>query len=304
MADQNIGYFHKGILIFCEIFQNWKNDETYGLSETSYLLKRPSIETEADGMDRRHALSVMGLLFAAALALGLARWEERQLWDSAEDHLPGPPMTAAPDADEARQNLRTYFMDHYSEASCSAVYVDLTHDGVEELLVLSVEEDRAGEPVTLHGGSLDDGSFTAARVEVLRAGADGEVRPIYQFTCGAEHSQWGELYLRREEDQAYLLWYSPYTGAGRGDFQLAQFSLGEDGAAVDRVRERITFPVEGGLPRKGDADPAERAAFLEWVESRLAGAEPVIVFGVIHDPATGTDGPRRFAYLDALFTTY
>ena len=255
-------------------------------------------------MERRHALSVMGLLFAAALALGLAWPGDRYLRDTAADHLPGPPMAAAPDEAEARQNLRTYFMDHYSEASCSAVYTDLTHDGMEELLVLAVEDDRAGEPVTLHGSPLDADSFIAARAEVLWAGTDGEVRPIYQFTCGAEHSQWGELYLKQEEGETYLLWYSPYTGAGRGDFQLAQFSLGEDGEVVDRVRERITFPTAGGEPLAGDADQAERTAFLDRTETLLRDAEPVIVCSVIHDPATGTDGPRRFDYLDALFTTY
>lgn len=218
--------------------------------------------------------------------------------------MPKPPAASSPDADEARQILRTYFMDHYSEASCSAVYADLTHDGVEELLVLTVEDNRAGEPVTLHGGSLDAGSFTAARAEVLRAGADGEVLPIYRFTCGAEHSRWGELYLKKEAGEDYLLWYSPYTGAGRGDFQLAQFSLGMDGEVLDRVRERIFFPAEGGALREGDADQAERAAFLDRAEVLLRGAEPVIVYSVIHDPVTGTDGPRRFACLDALFTTY
>lgn len=255
-------------------------------------------------MERRHALSVMGLFFAAALALGMAWPGGGRLQSIAEDHLPKPPMASAPDGDEARQVLRTYFMDHYSEASCSAVYADLTHDGVEELLVLTVEDSRAGEPVTVHGGALEADSFTSARAAVLRAGADGEVRPIYQFTCGAEHSQWGELYLKKEEGADYLLWFSPYTGAGRGDFRLAQFSLGEDGAVLDRVRERITFPAEGGEPLAGDAGETERAAFLDMAEALLEDAEPVIVCGVIHDPVSGTDGPRRFAYLDALFTTY
>ena len=73
-------------------------------------------------MERRHALSVIGMLLAAALALGLARWEEGQLWGMAEDRLPKPAAEPVLDADEARQLLRTYFMDCYSEASCSAVY--------------------------------------------------------------------------------------------------------------------------------------------------------------------------------------
>ncbi len=255
-------------------------------------------------MDRRHALSVMGLFLAAALALGLARWEGGRFQSIAEDHLPKPPMASAPDADEARQILRTYFMDHYSEASSSAVYTDLTHDGVEELLVLTVESGRTGEPAPLHGGALDGGSFTSAQVTVLRAGEGGEVLPIYSFACGAEHSQWGELYLKKEEGADYLLWYAPYTASGRGDFQLAQFFLGEDGAVLDHLRERIFFPAGEGEAQEGDADEAEIAAFLARVESLLEGAEPVIVCDVIHDPVSGADGPRRFACLDALFTTY
>ncbi len=255
-------------------------------------------------MERRHALSVIGMLLAAALALGLARWEEGQLWGMAEDRLPKPAAEPVLDADEARQLLRTYFMDRYSEASCSAVYTDLTHDGVEELLVLTVENSRTGEPAPLHGGTLDAGSFTRAQVTVLRAGRDGEVLPIYEFVCGAEHSQWGELYLKKEAEADYLVWYAPYTASGRGDFQLAQFSLGQDGAVLDRARERIFFPAGEGPKREGDADETEIAAFLACAESILRDAEPVIVFNVIHDAAAGTDGPRRFAYLDALFTSF
>lgn len=255
-------------------------------------------------MDRQHALSVMGLFLAAALALSLARWEEGQLWGTAEDRLPKPTAEPVLDADEARQILRTYFMDHYSEASSSAVYTDLTHDGVEELLVLTVEKGRGGEPAPLHGGGLDGGSFTRAQVTVLRAEKGGEVLPVYEFACGAEHSQWGELYLKKEEEADYLVWYAPYTASERGDFQLAQFSLGADGAVLDRVRERIFFPAGDGEPRAGDADGEEIAAFLDRAELMLRGAEPVIVFNVIHDPVTGTDGPRRFAYLDALFTSF
>lgn len=255
-------------------------------------------------MDRRHALSVIGLFLVAALALGLVRWEERRLWSTAEDLLPKPAAEPLPDADEARQILRTYFMDHYSEASCSAIYTDLTHDGIEELLVLTVENSRTGEPVPLHGGTLDADSFTRAQATVLRAGRDGEVLPIYEFACGATHSQWGELYLKKEEGADYLVWYAPYTASGRGDFQLAQFSLGMDGTVLDHVRERIFFPAENGPVWEGDADEAEIAAFLTRAESLMEDAEPVIVFDVIHDPVTGTDGPRRFAYLDALFTSF
>ena len=255
-------------------------------------------------MDRRHALSVMGLFLATALALGLARLNGGWFFGTAEDRLPKPQAGPVQDSDEARKILRTYFMAHYSEASCSAIYTDLTHDGVEELLVLTVENGRTGEPAPLHGGTLDGDSFTRAQVTVLRAGAWGEVLPIYDFVCGAEHSQRGVLYLKKEDGADYLVWYAPYTASERGNFQLAQFSLGQDGAVLDLVREQIFFPAGAGDVQDGDADQTEILAFLAQAESLLERAEPVIVCDVIHDPLTGTDGPRRFAYLDALFTSF
>lgn len=257
-------------------------------------------------MDKKHAISVAGLALAAVLGLAFAGAGTGRLSGWAEENLPNPAGGAevSPEADSARQALRTYFMDRYSEAACSAIYADLTHDGVEELLVLEIEDSRAGEPVALHGGTVSADDFTTARVTVLRAEADGMVLPIYEFTCGAEHSRWGELYLKKDGEEDYLVWYAPYTAAGRADFRLAVFSLDPDGGAVDRVRERVLFPVGGGRPRPEDAGEAEIAAFLEQAETLLEDAEPVIVYDVIHDPANGTDGPRRFAYLDALFTTY
>ena len=41
-------------------------------------------------MDRRHALSVMGLFLATALALGLARLNGGWFFGTAEDRLPKP----------------------------------------------------------------------------------------------------------------------------------------------------------------------------------------------------------------------
>lgn len=255
-------------------------------------------------MDRRHALSVVGLFLAAALAFGLAGPDSGRLRGRAEDCMAKPPMEPATDADGARQALRTYFMEQYNEAGCSAIYADLTHDGVEELLVLAAADGRSGEPASLHGGTLDVEEFTRAQVTVLRAGENGEVFPIYEFACGAEHSQWGELYLKKWEGMDCLLWYAPYTGTGRSDFQLNLFSLAEDGGVLNQVRERIFFPAGGGAPQEGDADAEAVSDFLAQAEALLEDAEPVIVYNVIHDPVTGTDGPRRFAYLDALFTTY
>ena len=54
-------------------------------------------------MDRRHALSVMGLFLATALALGLARLNGGWFFGTAEDRLPKPQAGPVQDSDEARK---------------------------------------------------------------------------------------------------------------------------------------------------------------------------------------------------------
>ncbi len=238
---------------------------------------------------------VLCLLLATAAAVGFSRPGAQTGQQEAE-------TPAAPAAAEARQALRQYFAAQYREAECSAIYADLTHDGVEELLVLEMDGDRLGEPVQLHGGRLDPDRFTAGEVTVLWVEEDGSVRPLYSFTCSSAHAGWGELYLQKRDGRDYLLHYAPYTSTGRSDFQLVLFSLAEDGTPVEAERLQAAFAAgEAPLPEE---DAAEAAAFFTAAEALLEGAKPLLVYDVIHDPLTGADGPRLFAYLDELFTTF
>lgn len=251
-------------------------------------------------MDRKRSwgIAAMALVTAAALCMTSLRADR-----SHAAPLPELPEEAvAPE--KARQVLRDYFSDHYSEAGCSAIYADLTHDGAEELLVLELGNDRTGEAMLLHGSALDPDRFTEGRVTVLRAMPDGTVTALYTYTCGSRHAEWGELYLQKRDGLSYLLLYTPYTSTGRSTFEIALFSLGESGALQDEVRETVSFPVEEGTAREGDADEAGIEAFLQTAQVLLRDAKPLIVYDAVYDPLTGTDGPRQFAYLEELFTTY
>lgn len=168
-----------------------------------------------------------------------------------------PPPTEEPSAGEAdrervHQVLRDYFSARYSEAACSAVYTDLTHDGLEELLVLELASDPAGEPVLLHAGALDPDRFTEGHVTVLQASPDGAVETLYTYACGADPGAWGGLYLQKEDGSAYLL----RKGGGREE----RFFLSGSGNEI--------------------AAPEEGAPSLD--------AKPVIVY----DPAAGTGQSR------------
>ncbi|MDO4315850.1 MAG: hypothetical protein Q4C45_08725 [Oscillospiraceae bacterium] len=240
------------------------------------------------------------MALATAAALGMTSLSAER---SHADPAPETPVeTVSPE--EARQVLRDYFAAHYSEGGCSAIYADLTHDGAEELLVLEFENDRAGEPIQLHSSALDPDRFTEGRVTVLRAMPDETVTTLYEYTCGSSHAGWGELYLQKRDGLSYLLLYTPYTSAGRSAFEIALFSLGDGGEMQDAARESVTFPVEEGTVQEGDADEAEIDAFLHTAQALLRDAKPLLVYDAVYDPVTETDGPRQFAYLDELFTTY
>lgn len=251
-------------------------------------------------MERRRSWGVALLAFATAAALGAS-----SLSAESSHAAPAPETaweTVAPE--KARQVLRDYFSAHYSEAGCSAIYADLTHDGAEELVVLELGSDRTGEAIQLHGGALDPDRFAEGRVTVLQAMPDETVTALYEYTCASQHAGWGELYLQKRDGLSYLLLYTPYTSTGRSDFQIALFFLGQDGEIQDTVREEVCFPVEEGTPQEGDADEAGIEAFLQTAQALLRDAKPLLVYDSVYDPKTGTDGPRQFAYLDELFTTY
>lgn len=251
-------------------------------------------------MDRKRSwgIAAMALVTAAALGMTSLRAERSHAAPLPET----PEETVAPE--KARQVLRDYFSAHYSEAGCSAIYADLTHDGAEELLVLELGNDRTGEAMLLHGSALDPDRFTEGRITVLRATPDETVTVLYTYTCGSRHAEWGELYLQKRDGLSYLLLYTPYTSTGRSTFEIALFSLRDNGDIQNEVRETAAFPVEEGTAREGDADAAEIEAFLQTAQALLRDAKPLIVYDAVYDPLTGTDGPRQFAYLDELFTTY
>lgn len=255
-------------------------------------------------MKTRRWAGIACLFLATVAVLGLARARSAPelIWT---DGSPAVPKEETPlEAQAARQALQDYFYRHYSEAACSAIYVDLTHDGQPELLVLEMEKDRTGEAVPLHSGPLDPDLFSGATATVLRAESSGAVLPIYSFACGAAHAQWGQLYLRQWEGRPHLLWYAPYTANRRSDFRLALFSLGENGVVRDVVRESVAFAAAPDAAQAGDDGEEEIAAFEQTAASLLEGAKPVIVYDIIHNRTTGADTPRQFDYLDELFTDF
>ena len=219
-------------------------------------------------MDRKQLAGALCLLLVTAAATAAARPDTR---------LQGELVMTQP-LPQTREVLRTYFDRNYKEAACSAVYVDLNHDGTEELLVMELGADGEGRRILLHDGPIDPDRFTEGAVVVLGVGAAG-VEPWMELRLSVDAP--GGCYLVRLDGGAHLLRYAPVNGGAA--FELEFLSVDETGAPAVSLQETYDL-TSGGAAAELLPLLEEGSAVLCW------GAAP--------------DGQERFAYLDELFTTF
>ena len=232
-------------------------------------LERAAPPERKNPMEKKQLAGALCLLMAAAATAALAHPDSR---------LRGELVMSQPPP-KAQEELRAYFNQHYQEATCSAVYVDLNHDGTQELLVMELEADQKGQPVLLHDGPVDPERFTAGTVTVLGVGETG-AEAWMEYPCSAEEP--GGLYLVQRDGHAYLLGYTPSDSAAGFDAEL--FFLNDAGEPVVLQREQYS----------GTSGGDETAELLPLLEQ----GSVVWAFG------TAPDGQSRFVCLDELFTTF
>ena len=147
-------------------------------------------------MNQKRLAGLLCLLLATAGAVAVA-----------QTPLAADVRVSAPEqpSEEDRTALWTYFSEHYSEGNCSAVYTDVTHDGVEDLVVLEME--AGNEPILIHENRPDMEQVTGGTVTVLHRDAHGTVEPIFSYTLDREAR--GGLYLQKQDGLVYLLWRTP-----------------------------------------------------------------------------------------------
>ena len=166
-------------------------------------------------MNQKRLAGLLCLLLATAGAVAVA-----------QTPLAADVRVSAPEqpSEEDRTALWTYFSEHYSEGNCSAVYTDVTHDGVEDLVVLEME--AGNEPILIHENRPDMEQVTGGTVTVLHRDAHGTVEPIFSYTLDREAlgflSENGQKMTaeaaqadeRETEEAKLLLAFDPETQTG------------------------------------------------------------------------------------------
>lgn len=207
------------------------------------------------------------------------------------------------EANEARRTLlKDYFYASFKENEASVVLADLTGDGLDELLVLTMESYASGmidlrQPVGAE-------QFSYGKLTICGE-KDGTVFQYNSISDVANaHAGWGYVYLvpRSDGNGFAILDFRPYTGQGSASYTYGVYGLeglneldewlwldgGESYFSVD--------PVETMDPDTGDdATLEEVQAFLARVRAYRDSGVVLLAYNESYSGSTG--GPES-AYLN------
>ena len=264
---------------------------------------------------KRNSAALVGLvLIAALLAGGLVACEKADASaptgnvdtpapTGSQDVTPAAQQTTLSPENEARRVLlKDYFYQNFTEDNASVVLADLTGDGLEEMLVLTMHTTSDTEANLRQSVSAEEFAYSEPAVFGVRDGAVVPA-PDEMFSVGSSHVGWGYVYLvpRSDGNGFALLDFRPYLGQGMASYTYGVFGLEEaDDELLLLDWDECYFsvdPVESMDPDGGDdATLEEGQAFLDRVQAYRDSGAALLVYNVSYGGSTG--GPE-FSYLNA-----
>lgn len=179
---------------------------------------------------KNSAVLVCLVLAAALLAGGLVACEKAS----------GSEVTLSPENQARRALFQTYFDRNYTEDNASVVLADLTGDGLEEMLVLTLDPDVA-EPPSLRGELVE---FSCGSIEYFGVDGDAVVQYPAASVVSSSHAGWGYVYLVPWEAGWAIADFRPYIGQGMADYDYSIYTLGEDGEFAAQEQEEVFFQID------------------------------------------------------------
>lgn len=166
----------------------------------------------------------------------------------------------------ARRTLfEEYFYENYTADNATVVLADLTGDGLEEMLVMTMDSVASlREPV-----SPEDFSYASIAFHMIK---DGKVT-LFGGTCdvSSSHAGWGRVYLIPWTDsQSYaLLDFRTYIGQGYANYSCNICILGENSTFISLEQRDVSFQLDSSSLMGSDTGEDASAEEVEELLSRV-----------------------------------
>lgn len=190
-----------------------------------------------------------------------------------------------PENQARRALLKDYFYQNFTEDNASVVLADLTGDGLDEMLVLTM--DSGSGAVNLRE-TLSDFSFGQIKYFGVRGGSVTEYPMTSDVSCA--HAGWGYVYLvpRSDGNGFAILDFRPYTGQGLAQYSYGINVPGEAGGEwlfLDSGEAHFSLDPASvmGPDISSDATAEEVQALLDRVNAWRGSGVPLLTFNESYD---------------------
>ena len=269
---------------------------------------------------KRNSAALVGLvLIAALLAGGLVACEKADASaptgnvdtpapTGSQDVTPAAQQTTLSPENEARRVLlKDYFYQNFTEDNASVVLADLTGDGLEEMLVLTMHTTSDTEANLRQSVSAEEFAYSEPAVFGVRDGAVVPA-PDEMFSVGSSHVGWGYVYLvpRSDGNGFALLNFRPYSGQGQASYTYDVYGLDEQSEEwLSLDRSEVFFHIAPDdvdssffIPGEDvwiDSSVEEVEQLLSRVQAYRNSGVPLLAY---QDCYLGITGNLEFAYLN------
>lgn len=139
----------------------------------------------------------------------------------------------------------------------SSYVADITHDGIDDILELKMDQ-------------VENPESDEEQTVLLKSGATGKT--VWGLPVNTVHAGWKGVYLYEENNKTYLMVFSPAMYQGMAVYEYKIFYVDEAGKEI--VLHSNLFEFDLNHPK--ETDPASLRSFAEEVNQYLHTADLII----------------------------
>lgn len=172
--------------------------------------------------------AAMAVLSFSLLLAGCSDGAPSATQSQKQETVAGEAVRETPELFAKAVSFSDFLYENYQDEGVHSLLVDLTHDGEDDLLVISTREMQNADGQTSHA--------TETVMELYTRVGDDIVSIYSDVANDVAASAYRWYYLYEEDDWQYLVQYSPVVNNGKASYHYLVFSLAADGT-IQILRE-------------------------------------------------------------------